>query len=98
MRSITLTEQTLSRLIAACPCNAYRSKPVKKQDTKLRIVRLLEPSLCLSCQHASIATVEMSSGVSRRMLHCKRLDCDNWQTEEMAEIPRTLSDDGSINS
>lgn len=60
------------------------------EDTKLKIVRLLEPSLCLSCRHASIANVEMTNGTSRRMLHCKRLDCDNWQTEETAESPRSI--------
>ena len=58
-----------------------------ENNTKLRIVRLLEPSLCLSCRHAAIATVEMANGSSRRMLHCKRLDCDNWQTEETDETP-----------
>lgn len=62
------------------------------EDTKLRIVRLLEPSLCLSCRHASIATVEMANGSSRRMLHCKRLDCDNWQTEENEEVPCQIYD------
>ncbi len=65
---------------------------MKNEDTKLRIVRLLEPSLCLSCRHAAIATVEMSSGNSRRMLHCKRLDCDNWQTEETDDTPTNICD------
>lgn len=63
-------------------------------NTKLRIVRLLEPSLCLSCRHAAIATVEMANGSSRRMLHCKRLDCDNWQTEESDETPKSICDGG----
>ncbi len=62
------------------------------ENTKLRIVRLLQPSMCLSCQYAAIATVEMESGNSRRMLHCKRLDCDNWETEESEENPRSLQD------
>lgn len=62
------------------------------ENTKLRIVRLLEPSLCVSCRHAAIATVEMENGSSRRMLHCKRLDCDNWQTEQAHEQPRSLRD------
>jgi hypothetical protein len=65
-----------------------------ENNTKLRIVRLLEPSLCLSCRHAAIATVEMESGSSRRMLHCKRLDCDNWQTEETNETPRSIYEGG----
>ena len=61
-------------------------------NTKLRIVRLMEPSLCTSCNFAAIATVEMEDGSSRRMMHCKRLDCDNWQTEETDEHPMTLYD------
>ena len=65
---------------------------MQNENTKLRIVRLLEPSLCLSCRHAAIATVEMENGPDRRMLHCKRLDCDNWETEESEENPRFLQD------
>ncbi|HLH78872.1 MAG TPA: hypothetical protein VKV29_01170 [Chthonomonas sp.] len=66
---------------------------MKNEDTRLKIVRLLEPSLCLSCRYASIATVEMENGTSRRMLHCRRLDCDNWQTEEVAETPRAIQEE-----
>ena len=55
---------------------------MQNENTKLKIVRLLEPVLCMSCRHATIANVEMENGSSRRMLHCKRLDCDNWQTED----------------
>ncbi len=65
---------------------------MNNEDSRLRIVKLLEPSICLSCRHASIATVEMTNGVSRRMLHCKRLDCDNWQTEEVEEHPVSIQD------
>jgi hypothetical protein len=65
---------------------------MQNENTKLRIVRLLDPSLCLSCRHAAVATVEMESGASRRMLHCKRLDCDNWQTEETNDAPKSLCD------
>lgn len=61
-------------------------------NTKLRIVRLMDPGLCMACNFAAIATVEMEDGTSRRMMHCKRLDCDNWQTEETDEQPVTLSD------
>ena len=61
-------------------------------NTKLRIVRLIEPSLCLSCKFAAIATVEMDNGSNRKMMHCKRLDCDNWQTEESDHQPLTIFD------
>ncbi len=63
-----------------------------KENTGLKIVRLMEPALCLSCRFASIATVEMVDDSSRRMLHCKRLDCDNWQTEEVEETPRSIAE------
>lgn len=63
---------------------------MNNENTKLRIVRLMEPSLCLSCKYAAIATVEMENGSSRRMLHCKRLDCDNWQTEETTDTPKNI--------
>ncbi len=63
-----------------------------EENTKLKIVRLMEPALCLTCRFASIATVEMADSSSRRMLHCKRLDCDNWQTEEVDETPRSIAE------
>lgn len=66
---------------------------MNEENTKLRIVRLMEPALCLSCRFASIATVEMEDASSKRMLHCKRLDCDNWQTEEVEETPLSLAED-----
>ena len=62
------------------------------QNTKLKIVRLMEPALCLSCRFATIATVEMEDTSSRRMLHCRRLDCDNWETEEVSDTPRSIQD------
>jgi hypothetical protein len=66
---------------------------MQNENTKLRIVRLLDPSLCTACRFASIANVELDSGKLRRMVHCKRLDCDNWQTEEVEDQPRTIMDD-----
>lgn len=45
---------------------------------ELKIVRLLEPDLCLECRFAHHAEVETADGRKQRMLYCKRLDCDNW--------------------
>lgn len=45
---------------------------------QMKIVRLLEPELCLECRFAKVAEVETAEGVNQRMIHCKRLDCDNW--------------------
>lgn len=64
-----------------------------EDNTRLKIVRLLDPSLCLSCRFATIATVGMDSGANRRMLHCRRLDCDNWQTEEATENPTSICEE-----
>lgn len=45
---------------------------------ELKVVRLLEPELCMRCRFADFADVELADGQVRRMLYCRRLDCDNW--------------------
>lgn len=45
---------------------------------QLKVVRLLEPELCLECRFAKTADVEMEDGNYHRMVYCRRLDCDNW--------------------
>ena len=45
---------------------------------QLKIVRLLEPELCLDCRFANMADVEAEDGSTNRMIYCRRLDCDNW--------------------
>lgn len=45
---------------------------------QLKIVRLLEPELCLECRFAHMADVENENGAVQKMIYCKRLDCDNW--------------------
>lgn len=45
---------------------------------QLKIVRLLEPELCLDCRFAKKADVEGADGAHKRMIYCQRLDCDNW--------------------
>ena len=47
----------------------------KKQ---LKVVRLLEPELCLDCRFAKTAEVETADGSYQKMIYCRRLDCDNW--------------------
>lgn len=49
---------------------------------KNRIVRLMDYRMCLACRFAAIAEVEFNDGTKRRMLHCKRLDCDNWLSND----------------
>ncbi|MBS1705683.1 MAG: hypothetical protein JST40_07395 [Armatimonadetes bacterium] len=45
---------------------------------QLRVVKLLEPELCLDCRFGHRADVEMQDGTTQQMIYCKRLDCDNW--------------------
>jgi hypothetical protein len=59
---------------------------------KLKIVRLIEPELCLDCRFAQTANVENQDGVLQRMIYCRRLDCDNWDTRD-AEPARGMQVD-----
>jgi hypothetical protein len=45
---------------------------------ELKIVRLLEPELCLKCRFSEVAEVDCNNGRTERMIHCRRGDCDNW--------------------
>lgn len=45
---------------------------------QLKVVRLLEPELCLECRFGHRANVEMEDGKKQTMVYCRRLDCDNW--------------------
>ncbi len=46
----------------------------------MKVIRLLEPDLCVECRFARIADVATEGGHRQRMIHCARLDCDNWDT------------------
>ena len=45
---------------------------------ELKVVRLLEPDLCLDCRFSKRAEVETADGDKQEMIYCRRLDCDNW--------------------
>lgn len=45
---------------------------------QLKIVRLIEPEMCVDCRFAQMAEVEADDGSKNRMIYCRRLDCDNW--------------------
>jgi hypothetical protein len=45
---------------------------------QMKVVKLLEPEMCLNCRFAQIADVETVNGGKQRMIYCRRLDCDNW--------------------
>lgn len=57
-----------------------RSRGMAKKQ--LKIVRLIEPELCLECRFSQMADVEQADGTTSRMIYCRRLDCDNWDTSE----------------
>lgn len=58
----------------------------------LKVVRLVEPDLCLECRFANTAQVEMADGSVQRMIHCRRLDCDNWDYSS-AETAKSVLDE-----
>jgi hypothetical protein len=60
---------------------------------QLKIVRLLEPEICLECRFADMADVEAQDGSKQRMIYCRRLDCDNWDFAN-AEPARSVHVDG----
>jgi hypothetical protein len=53
---------------------------------ELKIVRLLNPQMCLGCSFAKLADVEDAYGERSRMIQCQRLDCDNWDTSSAAAV------------
>ena len=63
---------------------------------ELKIVRLLEPELCLECRFAKVADVEAQDGNVQRMVYCRRLDCDNWDIMS-AEPARSVLFESDIN-
>jgi hypothetical protein len=60
----------------------------------LKIVRLLEPELCLECRFSKIANVTGQDGVPQRMIYCSRLDCDNWDIVDAEPAMSVRTDDG----
>lgn len=53
---------------------------------ELKIVRLMNPEMCLGCAFAKIADVEDTHGRTSRMIQCRRLDCDNWDTSSTTDV------------
>ena len=47
-------------------------------DRKLKLIKIMDPLLCVRCDKAYIADVVMRDGARRKMFYCSRLDCDNW--------------------
>lgn len=66
-------------------------KTMKEYQPK--IVTLEKPELCESCRFAKQADVKIEGETPKRMIHCIRLDCDNWiitpqpNIQEVFDIP-----------
>ena len=72
--------------------NEQGVQPMESRNTEFKVVRLLQPALCVTCRFAAIVTAEMVDGASRMMLHCKRRDCDNWTDQVGEEIPIAMQE------
>lgn len=54
--------------------------------SKLRVIKIMDPLLCVRCDNAYIAEVLMSDGIRKKMFYCSRLDCDNWVSGAVSEV------------
>lgn len=48
--------------------------------SKLKVIKIMDPLLCVRCDNAYIADVVMQDGERKKMFYCSRLDCDNWMS------------------
>jgi hypothetical protein len=48
-----------------------------EQKSKLKVIKIIDPLLCVRCDYAYIADVLLADGRKRKMFYCSRLDCDN---------------------
>lgn len=62
---------------------------------QLRVVRLLEPELCLECRFGQRAEVEMQDGSMQQMIYCRRLDCDNWDYSSAEPAKSVMPDEAA---
>lgn len=47
-------------------------------QSKLRVIKIIDPIMCVKCDHAYIADVVLGNGERKKYFYCSRLDCDNW--------------------
>jgi hypothetical protein len=57
---------------------------------QLKVIRLIEPDLCKECRFSDMATVTLANGEVQTMIHCRRMDCDNWDYQD-AEDAEAMS-------
>jgi hypothetical protein len=59
---------------------------INPSKSKLKVIKILDPLLCVRCDHAYIADVVMKEGTRKKMFYCSRLDCDNWVSEAASHV------------
>lgn len=50
----------------------------RSSQSKLKVIKILDPLLCVRCDYAYVADVVMKNNEQKKMFYCSRLDCDNW--------------------
>ncbi len=53
-----------------------------QSKSPLKVIKIMDPLLCVRCDNAYIADVLLSDGVRKKMFYCSRLDCDNWVSQQ----------------
>ena len=57
--------------------------------SKLKVIKIMDPLLCVRCDNAYIADVLLTDGARKKMFYCSRLDCDNW----VSKTPESTEED-----
>lgn len=65
------------------------------EETRLAVIRLVNPVRCFRCRFSDIALVERSDGTLEHMILCARLDCDNWDTSAILDTPNWMRTPGT---
>lgn len=56
------------------------------EQKQKKLIRLLEPHICLSCRFADIKTMNILNEGKQYVIHCKRADCDNWDYSDIQPV------------
>lgn len=57
-----------------------------RSDLSLNLVKLVDPKLCETCRFARQAVATKRDGQQMRVIWCTRLDCDNWDRNNVEPI------------
>lgn len=60
-----------------------------RTESKLKVIKIMDPLLCVRCENAYIADVVMRDGERKKMFYCSRLDCDNWVSQPGSSSSQT---------